>query len=277
VGSGIASGDSSFYQYNRLGTTIALTNAAESVTDTYRHDAWGVQLSSTGSTVNPHTYVGQQRYYRMPDASLYHLGFRDYAQRAGRFTTRDPLHLMLAVSGQGGVLLRPGGPSSGELRPTGGVADRATAQRHRSEAVFSSYQTYDYALNRPSVLSDPGGTSPVLGIIGICIVIVVGSTLISGCPRQPDTPTPSPPRPAPPQNPCPGDPIWPCIEMSEAGNTKGKKVLDIDIELCCHHLVGGGALPDGLLELPGGVGGSWAVCVAALRERYKGHIDYGGV
>ena len=91
AGSGIASGDSSFYHCNHLGTTIALTDASEAVSDTYRHDAWGVRLASTGSTVNPHTYVGQQRYYRMPNASLYHLGFRDYAQRVGRFTTVDPI------------------------------------------------------------------------------------------------------------------------------------------------------------------------------------------
>ncbi len=84
------SGTSSFYHYNHLGTTLALTGANEAVTDTYQHDAWGVLLGSTGATVNPHTYVGQQRYYRMPTADLYHLGFRDYAQGLGRFMTVDP-------------------------------------------------------------------------------------------------------------------------------------------------------------------------------------------
>jgi YD repeat-containing protein len=78
---------SSFYHYNHLGTALALTGADEAVSDTYRHDAWGVLLASTGSTVNPHTYVGQQRYYRMPNAAMYHLGFRDYAQGLGRFVT----------------------------------------------------------------------------------------------------------------------------------------------------------------------------------------------
>ena len=55
------------------------------------HDAWGVLLSSTGSTVNPHTYVGRERYYRMANADLYHLGFRDYNQALGRFMTVDPM------------------------------------------------------------------------------------------------------------------------------------------------------------------------------------------
>jgi RHS repeat-associated protein len=81
---------SSFYHYNHLGTALALTGADEAVTDTYRHDAWGVLLASTGSTVNPHTYVGRERYYRMPHAEMYHLGFRDYAQGLGRFMTVDP-------------------------------------------------------------------------------------------------------------------------------------------------------------------------------------------
>jgi RHS repeat-associated protein len=81
---------SSFYHYNHLGTALALTGADEAVSDTYRHDAWGVLLASTGSTVNPHTYVGRERYYRMPNAAMYHLGFRDYAQGLGRFTTVDP-------------------------------------------------------------------------------------------------------------------------------------------------------------------------------------------
>ncbi len=89
-GGDISAGDSSFYHYNHLGTTVALTDAEESLTDTYRHDAWGVQLANTGSTVNPHTYVGQQRYYRMPEAVLYHAGFRNYGPAVGRFVSVDP-------------------------------------------------------------------------------------------------------------------------------------------------------------------------------------------
>ena len=69
---------------------MALTGSNQTVSDTYEHDAWGVLLSSTGSTANPHTYVGRERYYRMANADLYHLGFRDYAQALGRFMTVDP-------------------------------------------------------------------------------------------------------------------------------------------------------------------------------------------
>ena len=97
IGSGLESvrrsTTSHFYHYNHLGTTIALTASNQTVSDTYEHDAWGVLLSSTGSTVNPHTYVGRERYYRMANADLYHLGFRDYNQALGRFVTVDPARL----------------------------------------------------------------------------------------------------------------------------------------------------------------------------------------
>jgi len=89
--SGIASGTSSFYHYDALGSTFELTNADEDITDTYLYNAWGELLSRTGSTLNPHTYVGQARYYLTPDSLLYLLGLRYYAPPLGRFWTVDPV------------------------------------------------------------------------------------------------------------------------------------------------------------------------------------------
>ena len=91
---------SHFYHYNHLGTTLALTASNQTVSDTYEHDAWGVLLASTGSTANPHTYVGRERYYRMANADLYHLGFRDYAQALGKFMTADPMGSVAAVDAE---------------------------------------------------------------------------------------------------------------------------------------------------------------------------------
>ena len=54
---------SSFYHYDALGSTQALTDGAEEVTDTYRFNAWGEVLGQTGTTANPHTYVGRNRCY----------------------------------------------------------------------------------------------------------------------------------------------------------------------------------------------------------------------
>ena len=141
-GDGIAPGDSSFYHYNHLGTTHELTDAEEAVTDTYRHDAWGVQLARTGTTLNPHTYVGRERYYRMPEAGLYHLGFREYAARTGRFTTVDPL-----LHG----FLRPVTASMGRPRSRRGV-----------ELGVHLLLAYTAVRNHATAVSDP------LGLLSLC-------------------------------------------------------------------------------------------------------------
>jgi len=91
TGSGMASGDSSFFHYDALGSTQELTDSNEDVTDTYRYNAWGQILTRTGTTTNPHTYVGKERYYLTPDPVLYLLGLRYYDMQLGRFVTLDPI------------------------------------------------------------------------------------------------------------------------------------------------------------------------------------------
>ena len=82
-GGGMASGDSSFFHYDALGSTQELTDENETVTDTYRYNAWGQVLLRTGTTTNPHTYVGKERYYLTPDPALYLLGSRYYDMSFG--------------------------------------------------------------------------------------------------------------------------------------------------------------------------------------------------
>ncbi len=202
VGGGVANGDSSFYHYNHLGTTVALTNAAESVTDTYRHDAWGMQLARTGSTVNPHTYVGQQRYYRMPNASLYHLGFRDYAQEVGRFTTVDPARIAESFAGLG---VDAGVPwySVGEVtEPVLGLG--AVKPRCGRPSAPLDLDRYSYVGNSSVVRVDPSGQWFQIIICGIAVCLII---TLPGCPpRQqppPNPPIQHPPRATPtPPKPC---------------------------------------------------------------------------
>jgi len=89
-GDGIASGASSFYHFDALGSTFELTDGEEDVTDTYLYNAWGEALERTGSTVNPHVYVGKERYYLTPDVALYLLGLRYYDMALGRLVSVNP-------------------------------------------------------------------------------------------------------------------------------------------------------------------------------------------
>ena len=89
-GGDIASGDSSFYHFDWLGSTFALSDDEQAVTDTYLYNAWGEVLDRTGTTENPHQWVGRERYHALPDLRLFLLGVRCYVRGIGRFMTLEP-------------------------------------------------------------------------------------------------------------------------------------------------------------------------------------------
>ena len=74
------------YHYDGHGSTIALTDHLETVTDTYTYDAWGELLASTGSTPNNYLYTGEQY---DPNVGFYYLRARYYNPSLGRFHTMD--------------------------------------------------------------------------------------------------------------------------------------------------------------------------------------------
>ncbi|MDP6447942.1 MAG: hypothetical protein QF805_29380, partial [Pirellulaceae bacterium] len=55
---------SSFHHFDGLGSTTHLTDDAEVETDAYIYRAFGELAGSSGSTENPHQWVGQWGYYR---------------------------------------------------------------------------------------------------------------------------------------------------------------------------------------------------------------------
>ena len=79
----------SYYGYDGFGTVRQLTNAAGAVTDTYEYDAFGNEITSTGSTPNEMLYRGEQYDSTL---GLYYLRARYYNPATGRFMSRDPLN-----------------------------------------------------------------------------------------------------------------------------------------------------------------------------------------
>jgi RHS repeat-associated protein len=79
-------GAKSFYLYDGLGSTKALTDASGVVTDRYIYDAYGNVLSSIGTTQNSYLYSGEQF---DAGAGQYYLRDRYYNQAVGRFTRSD--------------------------------------------------------------------------------------------------------------------------------------------------------------------------------------------
>lgn len=83
-------GTAYYYHYDSRGSTVALTDAGQNITDAYAYDPFGKVVNSTGSTPNPFRYVG--RYGLMDEGNgLTYIRARYYMPELGRFITKDPL------------------------------------------------------------------------------------------------------------------------------------------------------------------------------------------
>ncbi|MFN7840573.1 MAG: RHS repeat-associated core domain-containing protein, partial [Pirellula sp.] len=86
--------DSSFAHFDGVKNLRMLTDDTGMATDEYDFDAFGSELSTSGSTLNAHRWKGESlAYYREPDAApslQYALHFRNYDPLTGTFPSRDP-------------------------------------------------------------------------------------------------------------------------------------------------------------------------------------------
>jgi RHS repeat-associated protein len=112
-----------FYYFDRMGSTLALTDAAGNVTDSYAYTPYGKLLQHNGSSAQPFTFIGQWG-VRQEGAGgeLYHMRERYYDAHTAAFVSRDPVWP--------------------------GLSDA------------QSLNTYQYAKGNPRGYIDPMGTSP---------------------------------------------------------------------------------------------------------------------
>ena len=90
IGRQDAAGNYAVYHYDRRGSTVALTNAAGTVTDTFSYGPYGELAASSGTTVQPFKYNGRDGV--MTDANgLYYMRARYYSPTAKRFINMDSL------------------------------------------------------------------------------------------------------------------------------------------------------------------------------------------
>jgi len=78
------------YHFDHQGTTQCLTNEQGVVTDRFAADAWGVQVTRTGTCINRHWYIGRGGYHRNKAPSSDYVRARWYAQAAGRWMSLEP-------------------------------------------------------------------------------------------------------------------------------------------------------------------------------------------
>lgn len=90
VGRFDAAGAGQFYDFDQLGSTAGMTDAAGAYANEYAFSPFGDPIARREPVPNPFQYVGQ--FGVTSDGSgLYHMQARDYLPGVGRFLSRDPL------------------------------------------------------------------------------------------------------------------------------------------------------------------------------------------
>ena len=79
------------YHFDSQGSTLALTDDSQQITDTYAYSAFGEVTERTGSTENPFQYIGQQGYFQDMGTRQYSARRRDLLSLNGRWISMDPL------------------------------------------------------------------------------------------------------------------------------------------------------------------------------------------
>lgn len=128
------------YAFDGLGSTRALTDSNQNITDTYSYEAFGNTLTRSGTTENPYEYVGMLGYYADGETGLMLLGPRCYDANMGRFTTSDP-----ALSEENYYMYADANPTNnvdpsglitvGKCCPTGNVTPAIIDMRRRVKDI----------------------------------------------------------------------------------------------------------------------------------------------
>ena len=82
---------SHYHHHDARGSTRFLTDSSGNVTDTYLNDAWGNNVVSTGTTVNPFKWVGKYGYYTDDSTGQVYVRARMYQATIARWCSVDPL------------------------------------------------------------------------------------------------------------------------------------------------------------------------------------------
>jgi RHS repeat-associated protein len=84
----MGTGAPTFYHFDRTGSTLALTDATDMVTDSYAYGPYGEPMGHTGASTQPFQYIGA--YGVRAEGSLYQMRARYYDPKTARFISRDP-------------------------------------------------------------------------------------------------------------------------------------------------------------------------------------------
>jgi len=87
----VATNEVRFYHFDRVGSTLFLTDGGGQATDAYAYSPYGRLLSHTGTSDQPFTFIGRYGVRWEPVGDLYDMRARAYEPTIARFLSRDPV------------------------------------------------------------------------------------------------------------------------------------------------------------------------------------------
>ena len=140
------SGTASYFHYDGIGSTRALTDELGDATDTYNYEAFGNSLNQTGSTINVYLFTGEQY---DPNLGFYYLRARWLNPDVDRFLTVDPfegvqndpvsLHKYLYASANPVMYVDPSGEFGIAMFSFGSLSDSYKREKN-AEKVLKGYK-----------------------------------------------------------------------------------------------------------------------------------------
>ncbi|MBI2373534.1 MAG: RHS repeat protein, partial [Deltaproteobacteria bacterium] len=176
-------GTESFYHSDGIGSTRALTNELQSVSDSYAYEAFGKAYGAFGSTTNSYGFTGEQV---DEETGLEYLRARYYEPDTGTLLSLDPIADVLSArlnEVRGRVRTRL------QLAPCRGDRREDTCCRAGHAALPSipvAQSLYGYATSDPVNSSDPSGAIVVgPAAFSFSLPILESLSRVYGAPRTP--------------------------------------------------------------------------------------------
>ncbi len=147
-------GQSRFFHHDGLGSTLAVTDESENVTDTRSYAAFGETTQSSGSTVFPFHYIGRKGYYTDSATGECLVRRRAFEPQHGLWLSQDPMPSMVQLEGELDILY---GNEWIDKNVNSRLSNHVNVGREARFDALQQEHPYVYARNNPIRYTDPSG------------------------------------------------------------------------------------------------------------------------
>jgi RHS repeat-associated protein len=162
-------GEDDYFHFDGIGSTLAVTNQAGTVTDTRAYTAFGETSEQSGTTAFPFQYVGRKGYFFDQELNSLAVRRRTLYPRHGRWLSVDPLYLRM--NNQQRFVYVASNPTN-RIDPTGMVPIRVC------------FDIFDYCIARAELDYEACVINRDYGLVSRILCYLEYQTQLGNCDRE---------------------------------------------------------------------------------------------